>query len=328
MDHSPRALQRIQAFEDGSQLLERQHRAQRYRPSSNPPPYSQVVSSTDRPAPHARLSRPTIVSQSEPWCQFQHQAIEEYHRLIHQSLPRTQQRRQTLPFDRGLDFAKNAENNIRSDWIKQGIWKEEWGPAWPKDTVLSPPAASHLSTPRPWPLGRWGHEMPPLRTRSNIFGGATMKVNVEASRPCRQFGYQMIKEAKWLMDEEQCKGLSADEIEAKAYLNVRNTWKMWGIWMEEWGLVPCMEWPYSDRNPISSIFGPYSFHDTVMAEAARHVVNLQQQQLGQQPGPQLQPGHRNLFGIGTGPQEDTTSGLQADTRGEEPSGEEEDGGMT
>ncbi|KAI9886417.1 MAG: hypothetical protein M1823_001806 [Watsoniomyces obsoletus] len=162
MDGPPRALERLQAFEDDPELLE-QHRARRY--SSDPPPYSQLASTTvpATPAPESRPVYETVEEESFPWQQFRNQVRQECDRLIHQSLPRLRWRRETLPFDRDLEYMTNAQNNIRSDWVKQGIWKVEWGFAWPKnagnnnDNRRPPP---RQQPPHPPPGSRWGHEEP------------------------------------------------------------------------------------------------------------------------------------------------------------------------
>ena len=59
--------------------------------------------------------------------------------------------RETVSRARGMDVRSNADNNVRQYWIEEGIWKDEWGPAWPAGhskarttcTVYEPPPRLH-----------------------------------------------------------------------------------------------------------------------------------------------------------------------------------------
>lgn len=128
------ALQRLE--EDPVQLsLER---AQRY--NDPPPPYpssgetTQPVSPAEAPvADEAALqARRNAMLGSTPYDQFDSQMRRERERIIYQVQEERYGRRQTLPYDKTADLLANAENNVRARWVEQGIWKKEWGPAWPK----------------------------------------------------------------------------------------------------------------------------------------------------------------------------------------------------
>ncbi|PVI01560.1 hypothetical protein DM02DRAFT_627599 [Periconia macrospinosa] len=98
--------------------------------------------------------------QSRPFYQFQSQTRRERERIIYQVRNERYGRRQTLLNDVTADLHANAENNVRARWVEQGIWKDEWGPAWPKGAKPSELSwqfpAQNTSIPRP--SLRWGHE--------------------------------------------------------------------------------------------------------------------------------------------------------------------------
>lgn len=80
------------------------------------------------------LRRGYAHERSEVTVQFKRQWEREYRRIEWQRVNRDVGRRQTLPYDETLDYKANSQNNVRSRWVEQGIWGDEWGPAWPKDS--------------------------------------------------------------------------------------------------------------------------------------------------------------------------------------------------
>ena len=165
--------------------------------------------------------------------------------------------------------------------MKQGIWKGQWGPAWPKGATPSDNAWlwSSKNSGRPKPLGVWGHEKEPVslapapkpesRPLSEPFidifssrwarehpkvaqqetaaaglgtSNPESELNVSASRPINQFRNQVIKEMEWLTDEPKYKGCPVDEIGAHAYRNIKSAWSAWKIWNPEWGPIPGPAW--------------------------------------------------------------------------------------
>lgn len=112
-----------------------------------------------------RLAR----GKSTPLVQSKSQAERERERLEHQISEERFGRRQTLPWDDSSDLQANSENNIRSHWVEQGIWGDEWGPAWPKDSHPMTTKWTHRgggsffgphnpTTSESAPGARWGHE--------------------------------------------------------------------------------------------------------------------------------------------------------------------------
>ena len=141
-----------------------------------PPPYPESGETTEPPTPtpavevddfRERILRREARSKSIARLQFESQAKRERERLEHQSLARPWGRRQTLPWDDSCDYRANAENNVRSRWIEQGIWGDEWGPAWPRNShPLTAPVQSNgpffgsydPAISESMPGSRWGHE--------------------------------------------------------------------------------------------------------------------------------------------------------------------------
>lgn len=221
-------------------------------------------------------------SRSLPYAQFQAQAQREEDRLDYQIMARLRRRRETLPFDRTLDFRANSENNVRERWVEQGIWKSEWGSAWPKGTQASEWWSRRPGGP--YPRGRWGHEkqpapepqpQPPRSPRGTSLMDApkkeqrnavteepsaaprrditkeptaTSEGDTSASRPYYQFLYQISKECEWITDEHQSRpstGYVVD-IENEAFESVKKMWIEDGIWNFNWDDMPGMTWNHED----------------------------------------------------------------------------------
>ncbi|KAF2240250.1 hypothetical protein BU26DRAFT_526143 [Trematosphaeria pertusa] len=174
----PQIIEALQRLADDPEQLGRE-RAQRY--SESPPPYpsSGEVTQPDTPEERPRVDEEQRWNrfwddrdQSMPCFQFERQVKREMERLQYQSEQGRFGRKQTLPLDETQDYLVNAENNVRARWVEQGIWKEWWGPAWPKGLGTSGPrifAWRHKGGPSvPGGIGnlaRWGHEKrlePPL----------------------------------------------------------------------------------------------------------------------------------------------------------------------
>lgn len=246
-----------------------------------PPPISQYS------AFHSGVS--TMRGYTPPEVTEYYEAYER-ERMWHKSTPSGQFRSQTfrvlsrltwenvrggwLPFDKSLEYKANAENIVRSRWVDQGIWADEWGPAWPS-------GCSSTIALRPGGPGwngryvngeRWGHEEawfsqgterspspspavpeldeldeePSTRARSLTRRLQQPKKLVprptvhdpEASRPRRQFQYQVAKESEWLMLRGYTldgRPLTRAEADSIAYTSVRDDWRDEKLWIPKWG---------------------------------------------------------------------------------------------
>jgi hypothetical protein len=135
----PQVVEVLQQLENDPQLLARD-RDQRF--DEPPPPYSESGESTQIPTPrtpvvdesYEREKRRSARYQYTPLNQFKNQARQERERLEHQLSNERFGRKQTLPWDGPSDLRANSENNDRSRWVEQGIWGDNWGPAWPKNS--------------------------------------------------------------------------------------------------------------------------------------------------------------------------------------------------
>lgn len=307
-------------------------------PSLRPPP-------TDEYARH--FWQLEARRQSTPSCQFLNQWSREEDELFK---PPWRQMR-NLPFDRTLDLQGNAQNNVRSRWVEQGIWKSEWGPAWPKGT--KPSDLRTWPLPKgPEPYGGWGHEEEPereptpelelarspednctslgdfLREQLKAYAkrlatdskrdvteepATTSERDTSASRPYRQFLYQVSKECEWIKDELQHQESAGSvDIEAKAYENVKKIWIKDEIWNSKWGELPGMTWmheePYEEAEALNALFAGPSKPQFAAADSSE-----------QQPRPRYLSifGQGLMKGIGNDPA--NNNHLPSNTRGVEAS---------
>ena len=255
-----------------------------------PPPYASSEETTQPPSPaHTTrelddVGRVRMRVQTRfkgtPESIFELQARREMERLPYQRFACLSGRKQTLPFDKKLDLKANAENNVRSRWVEQGIWKDKWGPPWPQgsypmDNTWLWNQPDHLS--RPQPEGRWEHEQitestqrkqktptPDFVGNARLFGSPTEQERLnestslpvvasvcdpEASRPYTQFFFQVSKERQWVEDELYWKsrdGIGGFDLDAMAYENVKIMWEKDGLWNTEWNLVPGRTWAHEE----------------------------------------------------------------------------------
>jgi hypothetical protein len=158
----------LQWLQDNPEQFTRE-RDQRY--SESPPPYPSSGETMQPDSPrelhvidesHQRYLRTLALLQSTPSKQFDRQEKRERKRMEYQIGEERFGRRQTLPFDETQDLRANAENNVRARWVAQGIWKEEWGPAWRKGAKPMDNKWSYsgkiLRGPHIECVARWAHE--------------------------------------------------------------------------------------------------------------------------------------------------------------------------
>lgn len=90
----------------------------------------------------------------------------------------------------------------------------------------------------------------------------TLVRSPEASRPYRQFQYQVSQERKWIKDELDYKPpIEPVDIDALAYKAIRANWVQDGIWNPNWGELPGMTWHHEepDEEPDVEIELPARF---------------------------------------------------------------------
>lgn len=211
---------------------------------------------------------------STPLGQFMSQSARERQRLEHQQFFDYRGRRQTLPWDETVGMQGSAENNIRRSWVNQGIWAQEWGPAWAEYANIMfsweyvEPGAERVVPGHPFRDLRWepdffkafpnswGHEKPPDDAMTSQISHKSMTMppidlgpleklvpdvkRPQASTPAEQFKYQMRKERDWIEDETnfqaRIRGESSTpvDLDALAREGVRKNWILDGIWQPAW----------------------------------------------------------------------------------------------
>ena len=318
-----RILPQVQRLERNSDQLACESN-QRYRESPTPSPSSDKTTQppslrlpTDEYARH--FWRLEARRQSTPSCQF----LNQWSREEKEHSKPFWKRVRNLPFDPTLDLQANAQNNVRSRWVEQGIWKSEWGPAWPKGT--QPSDLRTWPLPKgPAPYGGWGHEEPEreptqelelarspednrmplgdfLRGQLKAYAKQSMtdskrditeepatvsERDTSASCPYRQFLYQVSKECEWIKDELQHQGSAGSvDTEAKAYENVKKIWIGDQIWNPKWRELPGMTWMHEEPYEEAE-----AFKVLVASPASKPQSNA-----ADSSKQQLRPRHRSIF---------------------------------
>lgn len=209
-----------------------------------------------------------------PFEMFRCQSARVQKQLDHPS-DENRRRLRTLHFRRGLTLDEHADNIVRARWIEQGIWMKKWGPAWPPRPPIGPtPPRSFEHGPRPG--GHWAHELPsPSNSKSSAQAASTTQditpvmtrarsrkdtattsenahsiIDRDASRPHRQFLYQVSKEREWLEDEYQRKQETPPiDLYGMALQNIRKIWQEDGIWSSKWDTLPGTTWRHEVPDP-------------------------------------------------------------------------------
>ena len=233
--------------------------AQRRQYSDSPPPYpSGETTQPPSPAPlpsenDRRIQRRNERNQSRPYLQYDYQWGAERERIIEQISRRRERRKETLPYDRNLDFNTNAKNNVKNRWIEQGIWNDKWtgypGGSW-KHEDPPEPEPQQPTKPRRSTMIAFGHidesklERPKVVSKKQR---AAHERETAASRPYHQFRYQNSKEREWIEDDTWGNEFNgAVDVDAIAYKNIKNSWIKQKIWNPRWGDMPGMTWMHEE----------------------------------------------------------------------------------
>ena len=161
---------------------------------------------------------------------------------------------------------------IKARWVEQGIWKDEWNimankyysdymdiGAWKHEEPLELESDSETDSEAEVPLSssstfgipegelkrRRRRKKSRNERRLNVHRRVVRERERDASRPYYQFVYQISREREQIQDANSNEaGAVADDINTKAYENVKSTWRKRGIWNERWGLLPAMSWKH------------------------------------------------------------------------------------
>ncbi|RSL71374.1 hypothetical protein CEP53_001484 [Fusarium sp. AF-6] len=231
------------------------------------------------PREFEQLFKPTGMSRPLP--QFKSQVARECERLIHQLSGNRYGRKQTLPWNCWMDLYANAENNVRSRWVEQGIWGHNWGDAWPDFRSPMKPgefmrgegpafgcAYEYIMGKTTTVITRWAHEEPifaetpghdvechqwRLQQLKQIFESAPKVRDVGASRPNHQFEYQLSKEYEWIKDELDFREPGHhQDVNRLARYSLRENWIRDGIWNPAWGALPGSKWEHEMDNTVTN----------------------------------------------------------------------------
>lgn len=254
----------------------------RRRFSHSPPSHRSYPSGTTTRSPSPALSDEQRLVEleierraSEPYQQLFDQVGEEKKRIFEAHINRTRR----LPAGSNMDTM--AHEIVKSRWIEQGIWKNEW----------TAPGVAH---------GRWKHEEPPAlesetetdteESSSSGFSLSGRPTNShlesqqkrrrpksddekrriaerrvvcqrqrEASRPYHQFVYQISQERERMQEDSPSgEGIDTAAVNTRAYEIVKSTWMKRGIWNEDWGILPGMSWKHEAPLEAKISDGPTS----------------------------------------------------------------------
>ncbi|KAI1377867.1 hypothetical protein F4677DRAFT_413750 [Hypoxylon crocopeplum] len=162
---------------------------------------------------------------------------------------------------RGGWLYDQARQEVKAQWIEQGIWKDSWehggdGPLWDdkwkheERVGLVTDGDSNQQGARFRP--KWKAEV--IRQH-------------DASRPINQFIYQVESEYKRLAGEGNLSAAAAN-INTRAWKKVRDRWISRQIWDEEWGTLPGMIWMHEKPLADSGVdTGPESVNGESIAKA-------------------------------------------------------------
>ncbi|KAL8901730.1 MAG: hypothetical protein Q9207_005056 [Kuettlingeria erythrocarpa] len=206
--------------------------------SNDPPPPYRSDESTEFPSPdpsdHGQHEAHETVKRlnSTVYCQFQHQKCDEEEQL----------RRQ--PVRGPFDFDQVATATVIRRWTEQGIWNNKWDPLnlglvrWKHEESSELDPGPEPNSPSPPPIfgKRPKRAKDKHRTSRPRQQSAREKAEREASRPCHQFHYQVLKEREHI-------GATASDPK-KAYENIKQRWIDRGIWDTNWLRLPGMSWKH------------------------------------------------------------------------------------
>ncbi|KAL8652678.1 MAG: hypothetical protein Q9210_002541 [Variospora velana] len=215
------------------------------------PRFQQALSCGDDPPPPYRSDESTEFPSAEPSDHGQHEAHETverlnstvYYQFQHQKCDEEEQLRRQ-PVRGPFDFDQVATATVIRCWTEQGIWNNKWDPQnlglarWKHEESSELDPGPDPNSPSPPPIfgKRPKRAKDRQRTSRPREQSAREKAEREASRPCHQFHYQVLKE------REHIGATTSDP--TKAYENVKQRWIDRGIWDTSWLRLPGMSWKH------------------------------------------------------------------------------------
>ncbi|KAK6078853.1 hypothetical protein SCUP515_04292 [Seiridium cupressi] len=137
-----------------------------------------------------------------------------------------------------------AQEEIRKEWIDQGIWKDLWNKKEWNDYQISGGWLRKVDrlkgcedeTPRDSPEESKGRPDEKLKEGTDKY-----RAIIEgSSRPLAMFMYQLMKECKRL--DRCCPSSPYESLNSAAYKNIKASWVKRRIWLKSWDPMPGMSW--------------------------------------------------------------------------------------
>ncbi|KAL8857858.1 MAG: hypothetical protein Q9178_005615 [Gyalolechia marmorata] len=245
------------------------------------PRFQQALSCGDDPPPYPS-DESTAFPSPEPSDRGQHEAHETvkrfnstvYYQFQHQKCDEEEQLRKH-PVRGPFDFDEVATATVIRRWTEQGIWNNKWDPQnlglarWKHEEPSELDPGSDRNSPSPPPV--FGKRHKRVKDKRRIGRSrelvAREKTEREASRPCHQFHYQVLK-------EREHTGATISDT-TKAYENVKQRWIDRGIWDTSWLRLPGMSWKHEkpwryetvDTPQHARVESPVSLDGTSLAPA-------------------------------------------------------------
>ncbi|KAI9803889.1 MAG: hypothetical protein M1825_001769 [Sarcosagium campestre] len=163
---------------------------------------------------------------------------------------------------------------VKQRWVEQGIWKNSWKDmfdcdSWKHEEPLeleSQPDDATDTAVGELLFHRLNARAPKAHTPPNPKpddeeqrARAARERDREASRPYHRFVYQISKERERIQARSSVEdaGVGIDDVNTRAYENVKNAWTKRGIWDRNWGgVLPGMSWKHErplDEVPDESV---------------------------------------------------------------------------
>jgi hypothetical protein len=195
---------------------------------------------------------------SRPYQQFEAQVHEMEASIIEGIENRT------LDVPDGTIMRVLARDTVKENWMKQGIWNEEWGKT-PQMRWMHEQSPEITPEPETYPGGRTHiglfaslESALPTDTGKDVQQGgerraqAKQKPGDEPSRPFHQFIYQISKERERVRNlytgpslfHSDPDPVAIADINTNAYERVKSIWVKRGIWNGAWGILPGMAWKH------------------------------------------------------------------------------------
>ena len=190
-------------------------------PLLSPPSIEQEQGSYDE-AQGQKIPPPSLaVAAQPPLDQFNHQVELEELLAI------------DWEYDPTLSSEQMAENNVRARWVSKGIWKDEWGPAWPPGSKFRDEFEQDLKRiARLKREGRCGAEGD-RRLEKRLIQDVKKDVQYEIQRILAEHMLRQLQTG-----DRVCESTDLP-IEEHAARLVQRRWKNFGLWKEKWSTT----WP-------------------------------------------------------------------------------------